>query len=97
MEGVRFRPPGRDLPGSATGYHALGGGLAGFLIHLFIWRMIWRVAILLWRIPTFGPIIVGLIVVAAIALAVLRSAGRWPRRRRGGTFNYGSGRGPRDW
>lgn len=58
--------------------------------------MIWRVAMLLWRIPTFGPIIVGLIAIGLVALAVLRAGGRWPRRR-GGIFNYGSGKGPRDW
>ncbi len=72
----------------------------GLLIHLFIWRMIWRVALLLWRIPTFGPIIVGLIGIGAVTLLVLRAAGAGPwrnRRRRGGLFHYGSGNGPRDW
>ncbi len=80
------------------GYYALGGGgLVGLLVHLFIWRMIWRLVMVLWRIPTFGPVIVGLIVIGFVAALVLRAAGRWPRRRRGGIFNSGSGSGPRDW
>ncbi len=81
------------------GYHALAAGLGGFLIHLFIWRMIWRLGLALWRIPTFGPIIVGLLALAAVGLAVLRSrrGRRWPWRRRGGVYGYGTGTGPRDW
>lgn len=69
----------------------------GLLVHLFIWRMILRLLLTLWRIHTFGPIIVGLIVIALIALAVLRAAGRWPGQRRGGSTGRGTGQGPRDW
>jgi hypothetical protein len=71
----------------------------GFLIHLFIWRAIWRLGLALWRIPTFGPIIIGLLVLGAIATLVFRAAhgGRWPwQRDRGGRYHYGSGDGPRD-
>lgn len=68
-----------------------------FLFLLFLWRAIWRVGLLLWRIPTYGPVIVGVIVLAVAAAAVMRASGRWPRRRRGGLFNRGSGNGPRDW
>lgn len=69
-----------------------------FLSHLFIWRVIWRLGLTLWRIPTFGPVLVALIVLALAAGTVLRASGRWPRRRRrGGLYGYGSGGGPRDW
>lgn len=93
---MSFHSPGPSAARLASGYYALGGGLAGLLIHLFIWRMIWRLVMLLWRIPTFGPVIVGLLVAGAVALAVLRAAGRRPPwRRRGGGYGYGTG--PRDW
>jgi hypothetical protein len=58
------------------GYNALGGGgLAHFLVRLFIWHEIWRLGRELWHIPTFGPIIVILLGVAVVALSILRSRG----------------------
>ncbi|MGO9078651.1 MAG: hypothetical protein ACLQDY_06365, partial [Streptosporangiaceae bacterium] len=52
----------------AGGHLALGGGgLAHFLIRLFIWHEMWRLARSVWRIPTFGPIIV-IVVVAALVV-----------------------------
>ena len=80
------------------GYNALGGGgLAHFLVRLFIWHEIWRLGRELWHIPTFGPIIVILLGLAVVALSILRSRGGpgWLSRRRGG--RTGSGTGPRDW
>jgi hypothetical protein len=52
-----------------------------FLIHLFLWRAIWRVGLMLWRIPTFGPVIIGVIVLAVVAAAIARASGQWPGRR----------------
>lgn len=89
-----------------------GGGLAHLLVRLFIWREIWRLAFFLWRIPTFGPVIVLLIAAALVALAIFRARGgrgwpgpRWPGGPRGPgrgrTDPFGgrsSDRGsPRDW
>jgi len=84
----------------ATGHLALGGGgIGSFLVHLFIWHLIFRFVFTLWHIHTFGPIIVGLIVVGVVALAILRSRrGRgWWRRSRRGSGHYRSETGPRDW
>lgn len=81
-------------------YHAaVAAGLGTLIFHFLLWRMLWRLTLAIWRIPTFGPIIVGLIVVGAIVLAVLRRrrGPGWPWRRRGGRFGYGTGTGPRDW
>jgi hypothetical protein len=96
--------------GAGLGSVALGGGgggLAHVIIRLIIWRLIWRVGFLLWRIHPFGPYIVLLIVVALVTLAVLRSRqGRgWPgprfpgRRGSNGPFGDRTGdqAGPRDW
>ena len=84
----------------ATGHLAVGGGgIASFLVHLFIWHLIFRSAFTIWHIHTFGPIIVGLIVAGVVALAILRSRrGRgWWRRSGGGSMRRGTGMGPRDW
>ena len=78
---------------------ALGGGagLAHFLVRLVIWHELWRLGRAVWRIPTFGPIIVILIAVALLGLVVLRQSGfRWSRRGRG-SRRGGTGSGPRDW
>lgn len=72
-------------------------GVVKFLFLLFIWRAVWRIGLLLWRIPTFGPVIVGVIVIAVAAAAVVRASGRWPGGRRGGLFSHGTGKGPRHW
>jgi hypothetical protein len=68
-----------------------GGGLRRFLVHVFIWHQFWRAALALWRIPTFGPVIVVVLVIALVAAGACRSrrgtisAGRalrlWHRRR----------------
>jgi hypothetical protein len=84
---------------SLARYHALGGGGGGGLAHLIVRLFIWRAG---WRIHTFGPIIVILLVLAVAGVAVFRSAGaRWPGQRPRGTG--GNDRddeprfGPRDW
>jgi hypothetical protein len=85
-----------------------GGGLVHLLVRLFIWREIWRLAIFLWRIPTFGPVIVLLIAAALVVLAIFRARGgrgwpgpRWPggprRPGRGRTDPFGDRGSPRDW
>ncbi len=69
---------------------ALGrGGLAHWIIRLFIWHEIWRLMRYIWRIPTFGPFIAVLIGAAIIGVIVWQQRG--PRRRRS------AGPGPRDW
>jgi hypothetical protein len=74
-----------------------GGGLAHVLVRLVIWHELWRIGRDLWRIPTFGPIIVILIVLTLLGLAVLRQSGfRWSRRGGGGPGRNGTGPGPRD-
>jgi hypothetical protein len=77
-----------------------GGGLAHFLVRLFIWHEIGRLVRTLWRIHTFGPFIVVALGVLIVGLLVWRQyrRPRWAGRRRGrGSTGYGSGRGPRDW
>ena len=74
-----------------------GGGLAHLLVRLVIWHELWRIGRALWRIPTFGPIIVILIAVALVGLVVLRQSGfRWSRRGQR-SQRGGHGSGPRDW
>jgi hypothetical protein len=71
-----------------------GGGLAHLLIRLALWHWLWRLFWLVWRVPTFGPVIVFVVAAAVIAAAVLR---RRSRRGRRGSAGYGSGARPRDW
>jgi hypothetical protein len=87
---------------SAGGTAALGGlgggGLGRTIVHLFIWRLIWRAGLGLWHIPTVGPFVVILLVAAIVALVIVRKQ-RGPRwwNNRGGSTGAGSGWGPRDW
>jgi hypothetical protein len=85
--------PGRHLGLGGVG----GGGLVHWIVRLFIWHEIWRLIRHLWRIHTFGPIIVIALILVILGVVIWRqSRGRagWPGRRRSG----GSpGRGPRDW
>jgi hypothetical protein len=88
-----------------------GGGLAHLLVKLFIWHLIWRVGLLIWRVPAVGPELVVLIVLALIALAIFRARGgrgwpgprwpgsRWPGRGRRDTVGDRTGNqaSPRDW
>jgi hypothetical protein len=86
--------------GGVAGAGGLGGG-GGFgrvLVHLFIWRLIWRAGLSLWHIPTVGPFVVILLIVAIVAVVIVRKQ-RGPRwwNNRGGSTGAGTGRGPRDW
>ncbi len=78
---------GSRLPGAILALG--GGGLAHWIVRLFIWHEIWRFMRFIWRIPTFGPFIAVLIIAAIVGLIA------WQRNlgRRRGT----SGTGPRDW
>jgi hypothetical protein len=75
-----------------------GGGIGHFLVHLFIWHLIWRAGLDLWRVPAVGPFLVVLLIAVVVALVVLRQQ-RGPRwwNNRGGSSGAGSGDGPRDW
>ena len=75
-----------------------GGGFGRVIVHLFIWRLIWRAGLSLWHIPTVGPFVVIVLIVAIVALVILRKQ-RGPRwwNNRGGSTGAGTGRGPRDW
>jgi hypothetical protein len=82
-----------------------GGGLGRGLVHLFIWRLIWRGGLSIWRVPVFGPaidIVLALVVVGLIVLRSQRGPGWWQRRSgasRGGAPPSGprDDAGPRDW
>jgi hypothetical protein len=82
-----------------------GGGLGRGLVHLFIWRLIWRGGLAIWRVPVFGPaidIVLALVVVGLIVLRSQRGPGWWQRRggaSRGGAPPSGprDDAGPRDW
>jgi hypothetical protein len=75
----------------ATGsVQALGrGGLGHLIFRLFIWHAIWRFIRLIWRVPTFGPVLFVLIIAVIIGLIVWGRRGRRPRR--------GTDAGPRAW
>lgn len=88
-----------EVLGHAAGLGRIGGGGIGhFIVHLFIWHLIWRAGLGLWRIPAVGPFIVVLLIVAVVALVILRKQ-RGPRwwNNRGGSTGAGTGTGPRDW
>jgi hypothetical protein len=72
-----------------------GGGLGRFLVHVCIWHLIWRAALALCCIPTFGPVIVVVLVIALVAAG----AGRFRHGTisPGGRYGYGTGDGPRGW
>jgi len=83
-----------------------GGGLGRGLVHFFIFRLLWRAGLLIWRVPVFGPVIdivAGVILVTLIVLRSTLGPGWWQRRgssgRRGGRGGRGSdaGTGPQDW
>jgi hypothetical protein len=93
---------GRSLAAWLPGHHLAfgGGGLAHLIVRLFIWHEIWRLLRYLWRIHTFGPIIVIGLVIVIVGLGVWRQTrgrGRPDRGRGGGPASYGGGDGPRDW
>jgi hypothetical protein len=75
-----------------------GGGLGRLIVHLFIWRLIWRAGLALWHIPRVGPFVVVLLVAAIVALVIVRRQ-RGPRwwSTRGSSTGARDGRGPRDW
>jgi len=77
-----------------------GGGLARFLIRLFIWHEIWRLGRLIWHIPRFGPVILIVIIAALVAGSIL--VPRFRARRANGyggrsASDRDTGTGPRDW
>ena len=89
----------------AHGGHALALGRGGFgrgLVHFFIFRLIFRAVLSIWRIPVAGPFIDVVLIAVIVTLIMLRArlgTGWWQRWRgpghRGGP---GSGvGGPRDW
>lgn len=84
--------------GGVAGIGRIGGGFGGAIAHLFIWHLIWRAGIGVWRIPTVGPFVFILVIGAIVALLVLRKT-RGPRwwNNHGGSTGHGTGRGPRDW
>jgi hypothetical protein len=75
-----------------------GGGLGRLIVHLFIWRLIWRAGLALWHVPTVGPFLVVLLIAAIAGLVIVRKQ-RGPRwwSSRGGSTGAGTGRGPRNW
>jgi hypothetical protein len=92
------------LPGGPHAVALGGGGLGRGIAHLFIWRLVWRAALAIWRIPILGPaidIVLGLVVVAVIVLRSRLGPGWWQRLRRpsGGATGPRSrdGASPRDW
>jgi hypothetical protein len=76
-----------------------GGGLGRGLAHLFIWRLLWRGGLAIWRVPLFGPaidIVLGLVIVGLLVARAQLGPGWW--QHRGGGSRGGSGSGsPRDW
>lgn len=92
---------GLALTARLPGHHLTlgGGGLAHLIIRLIIWHEIWRLVRYLWRIPTFGPVIVIALGVIIVGLAVWRRfhGPIWASRKRRGSADYGTGSGPRDW
>jgi hypothetical protein len=78
-----------------------GGGLGHALVHLFIWRLLFRGGLAIWRVPIFGPaidIVLGLAIVALMVIRSQRGPGWWQRRRGpSGTGTGGTGSGSRDW
>ncbi len=88
-----------SLPGHHLALALGGGGLAHFIVRLFIWHEIGRLVRYLWRIPTVGPFIVIALGLALVGLVIWRRIHGpvWAGRRRGGSAGYGSGTGPRDW
>jgi hypothetical protein len=83
----------RALP--AHGWHALalgGGGLGRGLVHFFIFRLIFRAALSIWRVPVAGPVIdivLGLVIVTLLVLRAQLGPGWWQRRRGSGGGSRG--------
>ncbi len=97
---------GRVLATWPTGHNLAlgGGGLAHWLIRLFIWHAIWRLLRYLWHIHTFGPYIVIALVLVIAGLVIWRQSRGSVRLRRsrnsgpaGDDRDSGTGTGPRDW
>jgi hypothetical protein len=81
---------------------ALGrGGIGNWIVHLIIWHEIFRLLRYVWRIQTFGPFLVILIIAVLVGLAVWQRQRGFGRRRGGphgnGSSGRGTGTGPRDW
>jgi hypothetical protein len=101
-----FNMHGLSMPFRLASAHLAigGGGLGGlghFIVRLFIWHEIFRLFRYLWRVPTFGPfIVIVIILVVAGALIWRRTHGPFMRRgigRPGGWGGSGGSGGPRDW
>jgi hypothetical protein len=105
-----LRPALARLRGTAVGGFALGGfvlsgtalggpGLGRGLAHLFIWRLLWRAGLAIWRVPIFGPAIDIIIALVIVGLIVARAQGGpgWWQHRGGSGSGRGTGQGPRNW
>jgi hypothetical protein len=97
--GIVIYAQGRAVAARLPGGHQAigGGGLAHWIVRLFIWHEIFRLARYLWRIPGFGPFIVILIIAVLIGLSIWRRKHGPIRRRQSGPAGRGPGTGPRDW
>jgi hypothetical protein len=83
----------------AHGWHALalgGGGLGRGLVHFFLFRLIFRAVLSIWRVPVFGPVIdivLGLVIITLIVLRARLGPGWWQRwggrSGRGGSSAWG--------
>ncbi len=56
-------------------------GRGGLIVHLIVWHFLWRLVLNAWRIPTFGPFLVLLIIAVFVGLSVWRRH-RGPHRSR---------------
>lgn len=81
--------PGRRRHGRHRPHRRRGFGHA--IVHLFIWHLIWRSGLGLWRIPAAGPFVVVLLIAAITALVIVckQRGPRWWNNRGGST---GAGR-----
>ena len=83
------------LPGRQLGLG--GGGLGHWLVRLVIWHEIGRLFRFLWHIPTVGPFIVIVLILAIAGLILWRMSRGRPGGLGGRRGGDPPGRSPRDW